>query len=139
MTPLKQQALKERIKSLLTELVYLQETKTGQEKENFGLLLTECVKETYSEDDCAFRHSAALQRLLISLAYDSCQAGIEEMEGQSDFYDIEAKDNKSDIPRNEALRYACEYEQAAIAFCRSATALRGMPARLEKRLIKSGI
>lgn len=139
MTPLKQQALKERIKSLLTELVYLQETKTGQEKENFSLLLTESVKETYCEDDCAFRHCAALQRLLISLAYDACQAGIEEMEGQSDFYFLESKDSKSDIPRDEALRYACEYEQAAIAFARSATALRGMPARLEKRLIKSGI
>ena len=139
MTPLKQQALKERIKSLLTELIYLQETQTGQEKEKFSLLLTETVKETYFEDDCAFRHSAALQRLLISLAYDACQAGIEEMEGQSDFYDLEAKDSKSDIPRDEALRYACEYEQAAWAFARSSTPLRGLGDRLAKRLIKSGI
>ena len=138
MTPLKQQAIKERIKSLLTELVYLQETKTGQEKENLSLLLTESVKETYFEDDCAFRHSAALQRLLISLAHDSCQAGIEEMEGQSDFYYSEIRDSE-DIQKEEAKQYATEYAKAAIAFARSATALRGMPARLEKRLIKSGI
>jgi hypothetical protein len=139
MTPPNEKTLKERIKSLLTELTYLQETQSGQEKENFGLLLTETVKETYFEDDCGFRHSAVLQRLLISLAYDACQAGIEEMEGQSDFYDLEAKDSKSDIPKDDALRFACEYEQAAWAFARSATPLRGLGDRLSKRLIKSGI
>jgi len=139
MTPPNEQTLKERIKSLLTELTYLQETQSGQEKEKFSLLLTETVKETYFEDDCGFRHSAALQRLLISLSYHACQAGIEEMEGQSDFYDLEAKDSKSDIPKDDALRYACEYEQAAWAFARSSTPLRGLGDRLAKRLIKSGI